>query len=622
MEIQENVTFGLIKTAVDAHTMGLSTIANVLRDCGFKVHISPYELMEAMDNLQKLNNRSLISSWIRTNNIGSLGFSYRLDPNDGLYYFSCLYEILKDERLLADAGGPVVQLSFSGLPDACELVTRKFGKKVIVFPGDETPMESLCKYGVPEYLIPKSYTHIHPYDNSLLSFGKTFIESEKYKFYLPQDHSGYCEYGTERDSFVKRLEFCRLKQRLPIIRLHAGPYSPNRKEALKDFQEWCKDLAKSRLLDVLSIGSSQLTQSNFGEDWERLGLHNGGGIPVNSEREYREIYEAAQPMLVRTYSGTKNVPWLAQMHERTLNISWHALSFWWFCELDGRGDNGLFENLKEHIETIKYVARSGKPLEPNVPHHFAFRGSDDVSYIVSGYLAAKTAKIYGIKHLILQNMLNTPKYTWGVQDIAKARVMLKLVRELEDSVFKVSLQTRAGLDYFTPDLDKAKVQLAAVTAMMDDIEPDNPNSPEIIHVVSYCEAVRLANPELMKESIKITLGALDEYRDLKKCKHTWNTQNDIEINDRVVRLLHEARSAIKILEDNIDRLYTPEGLYKVFVDGFFPVPYMLDTKQKYPNATKWQTAIINGGVYVVDDEGKPIDTETRYKSIVAKYERQ
>ena len=128
----------------------------------------------------------------------------------------------------------------------------------------------------------------------------------------------------------------------------------------------------------------------------------------------KEIAELAKPMLVRTYSGTKDVPWMARMHERSLNISWHALSFWWFCELDGRGNNDLLENLREHLEAVKYIATTGKPLEPNVPHHFAFRGGDDITYIISAYIAAKTAKILGIRHLILQNMLNTPKQTWGV----------------------------------------------------------------------------------------------------------------------------------------------------------------------------------------------------------------
>ena len=108
---------------------------------------------------------------------------------------------------------------------------------------------------------------------------------------------------------------------------------------------------------------------------------------------------------------------------------------------------------------------------------------------------------------------------------------------------------------------------------------------------------------------------------MKKRKCTWDTKNDSEINHRFEKLLHEARIAIEILENNISNLYTPEGLFEVFKEGFLPVPYMFDAQKKYPEATKWQTAVINGGVEVVDDNGKPIDTETRYKRIVAKYGR-
>ena len=180
-------------------------------------------------------------------------------------------------------------------------------------------------------------------------------------------------------------------------------------------------------------------------------------------------------------------------------------------------------------------------------------------------------------------MLNTPKYTIGIQDLAKGRTMLKLVRELEDSNFSVHLQLRAGLDYFSPDLEKAKVQLAAVTALMDDIEPENENSPEIIHVVSYCEAVRLATPPVINESIQITMAALKRYRELRKCGRIENMAYNKELEERCDDLYREAKDAILLLEKAIPNLYTAEGLYKVFEEGFFPVPYMLDPLNKYPN---------------------------------------
>ena len=486
---------------------------------------------------------------------------------------------------------------------------------VLLFKGDELPIESLRLYGVPEELLPSSLDNDNPYDKMRWEFAEKLIASERYKLEPYLDHYGYLECGKSNDSYLRRLNYARNRHALPIIRTHSGPYNSKREEALKEYNSWCRDLAQSKLLDVLSIGSSQLTQSHFGEDWE--GLPNGGGIPVNSELEYQIIKQNASPMLVRTYSGTKNVPELARIHERALNISWHALSFWWFDELDGRGSNTLLANLKEHFEAIRYIATTGKPVEPNVPHHFAFRGADDISYIVSGFLAAKACKKMGVKHLILQNMLNTPKYTIGIQDLAKGRAMLRLVRELEDSDFSVSLQLRAGLDYFAPDLEKAKVQLAAVTCMMDDIDPGNDNSPEIIHVVNYSEAVRLATPPIIKDSIRITLNALREYRVARNIGKVPDMKHDLNTVQRTEMMYTEAKEAVRLLEQNIPNLYTPEGFYKVFVEGFLPVPYLMDQERKFPKATKYHTAIKNGGISVVDEKGMIINTIERYKKIIS-----
>ncbi len=607
--------FGFIKPLVDVHTMGVYTMANLLRDCGYRVYVANDEVNEAVEQIQKINNYSLVKSWIVKNGVNRLGFSYRLDPQEGCDYFMTLFHQLKGDNMFATEGGQLDQIFFAGLPDTCELVKGKTDGEVLVFPGNESPIESLTMLRVPAGLMPAALNQNNPYDNMRWDFAKKLIESERWKLEPPLDHLGYPECGKDNDAFVTRLEYARKKHALPIIRTHSGPYYPNRMEALKEYNSWCRTLAQSQLLDVLSIGSSQLTQSNFGEKWD--GLPNGGGVPVNSEMEYRIIRENANPMLVRTYSGTKDVPGLAKIHERALNISWHALSFWWFDELDGRGHNSLLDNLKEHFEAVRWIVTTGKPVEPNVPHHFAFRGADDITYIITGFLAAKACKKMGVRHLILQNMLNTPKYTTGVQDLAKGRTMLKLVRELEDDTFHVSLQSRAGLDYFAPDLEEAKIQLAAVTCLMDDLEPENNDSPEIIHVVNYSEAVRLATPPIIKDSIRITLNALREYRAARAFGKVPNMKYDIKVKNREEAMYNEAKTAIEMMEKAVPNLYTPEGFYKVFVEGFLPVPYLMDQHHKFPKATQWHTAIKDGGIKVVDDEGKVIDTLTRYRKVIA-----
>ena len=607
--------YGMMKTLLDAHTMGINAAASLLRDCGFEVVVSSEIVEYALDGISAEGNQKIVADWIRENNINHLGISYRLDPIDAVNLVGRVVETLRKAKLYECDSAIVRTIHFAGLKPACDRIDKEFFGKIKTFRGGEAAEETLLIMGVPQEDIPGTIIQGCKYDKELLRFGEKIIKNEKYKDFKPLERNYYSNYGTKNDSLIERLDNNFLGGFQPLIRAHSGPFSADytREQCLKEYNEWCRELAQTGYLDILSIGSSQLSQSNFGEDWgDKI---NGGGVPVNSELEYIDIWEAAKPMLVRTYSGTKNVKKMAEMYEKTINIAWHALSLWWFDELDGRGPNPLYLNLKEHIDTIKYIASVGKPIEPNVPHHFAFRGCDDVTYIISEYLAAKVAKKCGAKSFVLQNMLNTPRSTWGVQDIAKSRAMINLVKELQDDTFRIILQTRAGLDYFKPDLDAAKVQLATVTAMMDDIDPNNIFSPEIIHVVSYSEALFLATPDILNDSIKITRTALNEYRKLKKLGMTPNVMTD-DIQARMEFMEKEARQIIKAMEENIPDLYSPEGLYLAFVAGFLPVPELWSNSEEFINAKCWQTKMTNGGVSLVDN-GLLMATETRINKCVS-----
>lgn len=604
-----NKRIGLIKTSLDAHTMGINSIASLLKECGCYVSISPREIEESLDALLLDKIQLNIIEWIKENKFTNIGISYRLDPDTGVKLIRKFVDLLETNKLYGDSNSLVKKIHFAGLTPACDQIDKLFKGQIITFRGGESPEESLLMLGIPKDKIPKNILEGCKYDKDLLEFGEKIIKDKKYKSLEPLKRKKYSEFGTFSDSLELRLDNNFEGGFQPLMRAHSGPYSDkkSREECISEYIEWCKTLSNAGYLDVLSIGSSQLSQSNFGEDW--AGKTNGGGVPVNSEKEYQDIWKAAQPMLVRTYSGTKNIEKMAEIYDKNINNAWHALSLWWFDELDGRGPNPLYVNLKEHINTIKQVAKAGKPVETNVPHHFAFRGCDDITYVLSAFLAAKTAKICGVKTFVLQNMLNTPRSTWGVKDLVKSRVMLKLVKELEDDNFRVILQTRAGLDYLKPDIEQAKVQLAAVTALMDDIDPHNVYSPEIIHVVSYSEALYLATPEIINESIQITRTALTEYRKVKNLGLTYNVENS-EILEETEIMETSLRKIINAMENNIQNLYSPEGLYIAFVAGWLPVPELWSNSNEFIYAKKWNTAIINGGVQLVEDN-KPISINSR-----------
>lgn len=610
----DQVRYGLVKSALDAHTLGLSSVSHLLEECGFDVFTADTTISDAIDKISNIHFFEILKKWIISNKITHIGFSYRLDPKQALESFSRLiYKIENDELLSFKKNGCVRKIYFAGLPESCKLIEKEFGRKFETFKGDESPVETLQKLGVSDALIPKSIREKSIYDELRLFFGKKLINEEKQFHIYPFKQYNYENYGTSKDHLIERLSYARKLNQLPLTRVHVGPYLKDREKALALFSEWLKKLSKSHFLDIASVGSSQLSQSKFGEDWGDF--PNGGGVPFNNEFELKAIREDASPMLVRAYSGTKKVAYIASILEKNINQAWHALSLWWFNQIDGRGPLSVRQSLSEHVETLKYIAKTGKPYEPNIAHHFAFRGSDDVTYVVSAYLAAKTAKLIGIEYLVLQNMLNTPKSTLGVKDLAKSRVLLRLIKTLEDRNFRVIYQPRAGLDFFSPDLDKAKMQLAAVTALMTDVEPERNNSPEIIHVVSYSEALFLANPDVINESIQITKAALKYYPEFRKKNSIYDIIQNKEIVAISNELWEDANILIKDMEKNVKNLYTSEGLYDVFKKGYFPVPYLWEGREEFSNAVNWTTTIMSGGVCVVDDNGKKMNIHDRLEKI-------
>jgi hypothetical protein len=590
--------FALIKPSVDVHTLGISSFKELLEEAGYEVIMGDKEISSSLEEPYKLNNAALISDWIKKNNVTSLGFSYRLDPDKGVEIFkSLMYQFNENESLTQ-----LEKIAFAGLPHACEKI-KHFFPQIITFEGDETPKETLLKLGINPDLVPESITRKHDYDLMRTEFSKEEIKKGNY-FSINSFEKNYPGYGTEKDTLIKRLNFLS-KSNYPVIRAHSGPYSPNRNEAISKYLEWCKKLSDTGFLDVLSIGSSQLSQSNFGEDW--IGLSNGGGVPINSLEDLNMIYDFSRPMLVRTYAGTKNILQLAKIYEETINIAWHALSLFWFNELDGRGPYDVLTNLNQHIKTIEYAAKTRKPFEANISHHFGFRGCDDTSYVLSNFIAAKTAKIYGINDFLLQLMMNTPKKTWGIMDLAKARASLELVKELEDKTFRVLIQSRTGLDYLSHDLERAKEQLYESSLLIGDVIP-NKGIPDVLHVVSYPEAHHLAQPHEIDESIQIMMYALKN----NPREEYWKIEWDEEIEDRKEKLKSETRDLINLAEQRIPDLYSPKGLHLFFSSGFLPVPQLRYKIESYQNAVNWNTKIRFGRVDLYS-ENEPIKLIERKK---------
>ena len=505
-------------------------------------------------------------------------------------------------------GGHLKKIYFAGLPRSCQKIKDVYKDRIITFVGSEEMADVLKALDLEDDEIPESLIKGSKYDHALMNLAKDFMKDFDPNYHV-EKNTDYPEYGTRQDLLTLRLKAHQKNTDAPLVRLHVGPYHQDREEALKIFNAWCKELAETKHLDILSIGSSQLTQSKFNEDWTNCA--NGGGVPIQNELEYDDIYKASRPLLLRTYSGTNHIDDLAHIHERSINIAWHAMSLWWFNQLDGRGPNDLLTNLIQSEKTLDFIADTKKPYEPNTPHHFAFRGSDDVTYILSAVLAARLAKKHGIQDFILQVMLNTPRYTWGITDIAKAQAILELIKPLEDKNFRIILQPRAGLDFFSPDEEKAKQQLAMVSMLMDDIEPQIKNSPPIVHVVSYSEALFMANPKVMNESIQITCAAIEYYRKQKADKRINLNEYKKDIKLLKKHFISEEKIIMKSIEKNVKNYLSAQGLYDIYEAGYLPTPYLYNATEIFVNAIYFDSRYLNGSVILVDKEGIEVDAKAR-----------
>jgi hypothetical protein len=257
------------------------------------------------------------------------------------------------------------------------------------------------------------------------------------------------------------------------------------------------------------------------------------------------------------------------------------------------------------------IAEYDKPLVPIAPHHFSLWGGDDLMYAPSGLVSARPAKEAGIRKVILQIMLNEPASTCKMNELARARALLHLVREFEDGDSKVYAQPRSGADCLSTKPKIAAARLAAIAALMDDMEPGDPASPQMIHVGSFCDDMTLVSPEDLNAGIRVTRHALLEYRKLRDAEAIADLSSKPHILEKTSTLIRDARAAMEAIESSIKSPYAAEGLYEILASGFFAVPDLPSCTEEFAAATAWKTKPIRGSILVVDEAGTPISTKDR-----------
>jgi len=81
-------------------------------------------------------------------------------------------------------------------------------------------------------------------------------------------------------------------------------------------------------------------------------------------------------------------------------------------------------------------------------------------------------------------------------------------------------------------------------------------------------------------------------------------------------LVGEAKEYIETIESNIANTYSAQGFYQIFLQGYLPAPQLWAERDTFHKATQWDVKYLNGGFYVVDNQGKPMRIDERINRIL------
>ena len=370
------------------------------------------------------------------------------------------------------------------------------------------------------------------------------------------------------DTLVERIL---QKQPYPLLRHHFGLPS------FAQTEEGIGEIARARVLDVISLGPDQNTQQYFYHPERRNPQMDGaGGVPIHSEEEFEKLKAASRQgnfPLMRCYSGTADVFQFAETLRRTIHNAWCAVPLCWYNELDGRGERTLEVSMAEAQQLMRWHGERGIPVEVNEPHHWGLRDAHDVISVAMAYISAYNAKACGVKDYVAQYMCNVPGSMSFSMDLAKLQAQCELVEQLADSHFRTYREVRAGLPFLSGDLDIAKGQLAASTYLSMAL------SPHIIHVVGYSEAEHAATPQVVIESCKIVRGVIRSV-----LEGGANATYDPAVIARKEELLREARVLLSFIQEryapySADPLADPHVLSDCIRRGILDAPHILKNQK-------------------------------------------
>ena len=504
----------------DPHTVGIYSASRIARMAGIDSHIVPPSTTD--DEKIKL---------ILEYNPKFIGLSYRLSADKAVELLSGFLGKMRNAGLLDEYGRR--RICFAGLRPTIERVHESgLDKDYRIFlMGSKsdvagTTIDTLDYFDVQRETVRQG----------ILNVVLKEVEPKRIEIldHLADEvimNDGYWDeppLSTPSEDAIRFLPTRIAESPFPVIRSHFGiPH-----DTIMPTVEGIERIAEARVVDEISLGSSDLSQRYFGNPSMFKVLKNDGGVPYKTKGDLSSLYLATRRgnfPSIKPYCHVFNIKsFVDDCLETGMLVGAHqAVPLYWFSELDGRGPLSVSEAIEEHIETVEYLASKNIPVEMNDPNHWSSRFAHD-TIVVSDYaLIASVMFNADVQHMILQCQFNKPAVTGDYADLAKMTAVKQLVECLRPkrNRTRIYLETRAGIEHFSIDLSLAKRQLARTTLLQMLLKPS------IIHLVSYCEADHAATVEDIIESSKI----------IRRAMRLFNENKDDIVKSSECPFVHERR---------------------------------------------------------------------------------
>jgi hypothetical protein len=485
----------------DPHTLGIYKAARIARLSHIDTHILP----SSMPDEEKIQQLIRLKPQY-------LGLSYRLSPEEGL---KALTEFMVKVNTSGFLKNNRVSICFAGLAKTIALcekagIDKAFGLSLID-PGNDTIRKTISTLDFFNVVSEKQRSDIlktikeeaEPYKIDLLDhLTGTIFKDKAYERQLPLKKPS--EKGIH--SLPQRIN----ESEMPVIRTHFG--IPD--ETILPTVEGIKQLSEMGVVDEISLGSSDLSQRYFDQPEMFKRLKNDGGVPYKDKDDLRLLFHATRRgnyPAIKPYAHVRNLKgFVDTCLETGMLIGAHqAVPLFWFSELDGRGPLSVPDAIDEHIETVSYLSRFTIPVEMNDPNQWSSRFVHDTLFVCDYGLIASVMYNSGVKDCVFQFQFNKPAETGDYADLAKMLAALTLIAQLRPAgnTSRLIVETRSGIEHFSTDQETAKEQLARTTLLQMLLHPD------IIHLVSYCEADHAATVDDIVESSKIVREAVKVFRE-------------------------------------------------------------------------------------------------------------